>query len=73
MIVFQKIIYKCMGCMIVLLAVAWMLPQSLYSDCIHPVISEEQEEDTVNAEDYVRLFRIEEDNYKIVWKLAQKD
>lgn len=68
MIVFQKILYKCMGIAAGLLAVAWLLPQSLFRDCVHAVLPKEQMEESVDEEKYAQLFRIEEDNYKIVWK-----
>lgn len=73
MIVFQKFLYKCMGIASGLLAVAWLLPQSLFRDCVHVVLPEEQKEERMDDEKYAQLFRLEDDNYKIVWKFTQKD
>lgn len=73
MIVFQKFLYKCVGIVAGLLAVAWLLPQSLFSDCVHAVLPNDQKEVRMDSEKYAQLFRLEDDNYKIVWKFMQKD
>ncbi len=73
MIVFQKFLYRCIGIAAGLLAVAWLLPQSLFGGCVHAILSEEQQEKAADEEKYEQLFRLEENNYKIVWKFMQKD
>lgn len=73
MLVFQKIIHKCVGIAAGFLAVAWLLPQSLFGGCVRAVMPENGQECNIEEEKCEELFRLEEDNYKIVWKFMQKD
>lgn len=73
MLVFRKIIYRCVGISAGFLAVAWLLPQTLFGGCVRAVLPGRQEGYNIEEKEYEELFRLEEDNYKIVWKFMQKD
>lgn len=65
----QKLWYRCAVIAAGLAAVAWLLPQTLYRECVHAVIPEEQKEaagDGLQEEEAERLFKMESSDYKIV-------
>lgn len=56
------------------LLVAWLMPQNLFSDCIHAVLPKQVSEEHPNLEQvYEDGFYPENSELKIVWKFIGKN
>lgn len=71
--VFHKFLYKYMTLFSVFLAAAWLFPQSLYRDCIHPVVDQKEiERMGWTEEECEKMFLPEKSSFVIKWKFFDR-
>lgn len=50
-----------------LMSYTWFFPQTAFRDCVHPAKQEIFSDHSLSEQDWITLFRPEENNFEITW------